>query len=61
MDFLLDIIIVNQSEENMENVYLELAPLGSSARTIVRPIRASLAPFAFVNMKARIKVEHMNA
>ncbi|PKI85381.1 Sec26p [Malassezia vespertilionis] len=54
-DILLDILVVNQSEETLQNLSIELATLGD-LKLVERPSSYTLAPFSYQSIKATIKV-----
>ncbi|WFC98855.1 coatomer subunit beta [Malassezia yamatoensis] len=54
-DILLDILVVNQTEETLQNLSIELATLGD-LKVVERPTTHTLAPFSYQSIKATIKV-----
>ncbi|CAG8439119.1 9991_t:CDS:10 [Ambispora gerdemannii] len=54
-DILLDVLIVNQTNETLQNLSLEFATLGD-LKLVERPTQHNLAPHAFHSVKATIKV-----
>ncbi|KAI8341029.1 adaptin N terminal region-domain-containing protein [Chlamydoabsidia padenii] len=54
-DVLLDVLIVNQTAETLQNLTVEFATLGD-LKLVDRPTSHSLAPHAFLTIKASIKV-----
>ncbi|SAL98315.1 hypothetical protein [Absidia glauca] len=54
-DVLLDVLIVNQTAETLQNLTVEFATLGD-LKLVDRPASHSLAPHAFLTIKASIKV-----
>ncbi|CAO3622895.1 unnamed protein product [Cunninghamella blakesleeana] len=54
-DVLLDVLIVNQTAETLQNLTVEFATLGD-LKLVDRPTSYSLAPHAFLTIKASIKV-----
>ncbi|KAK4685797.1 coatomer subunit beta, partial [Tremellales sp. Uapishka_1] len=54
-DILLDVLIVNQTNETMQNLTIEFATLGD-LKLVERPAAQTLAPHGFHNIKATIKV-----
>lgn len=54
-DIMLDVLVVNQTEETLQNLSIELATLGD-LKVIERPSSYTLAPYSFQSIKATIKV-----
>lgn len=54
-DILLDVLVVNQTDETLQNLSIELATLGD-LKLVERPSSYTLAPFSFQSIKATIKV-----
>ncbi|CAG8736593.1 15695_t:CDS:10, partial [Gigaspora margarita] len=54
-DILLDVLIVNQTSETLQNLYIEFATLGD-LKLVERPTQHNLAPHSFHSVKATIKV-----
>ncbi|CCU97609.1 unnamed protein product [Malassezia sympodialis ATCC 42132] len=54
-DILLDILVVNQTQETFQNMSVELATLGD-LKLVERPSTYTLAPYSFQSIKATIKV-----
>jgi len=54
-DILLDVIIVNQTDDTLQNLTLELATLGDLKLT-EKPSTHTVGPHDFVNIKANVKV-----
>ncbi|KAJ3382672.1 coatomer subunit beta [Lobulomyces angularis] len=54
-DILLDVLIVNQTNETMQNLTLEFSTLGD-LKLVERPTPYTLAPHGFHSIKANIKV-----
>ncbi|KAL3312750.1 Coatomer subunit beta [Cichlidogyrus casuarinus] len=54
-DIVLDILIVNQTEDTLQNVNLELSTMGD-LKLVEQPPPITLAPSDFTNIKANIKV-----
>lgn len=54
-DIVLDVLIVNQSNDTLQNCMLELATLGD-LKLVDKPQPVVLAPKDFCNIKANVKV-----
>ena len=54
-DILLDVLVVNQTEETFQNLSIELATLGD-LKLVERPSSYTLAPYSYQSIKATIKV-----
>lgn len=54
-DIVLDVLLVNQTEETLQNVCVEFATLGD-LKVVERPTMLNLAPLEFGNVKCTIKV-----
>lgn len=54
-DIVLDVLIVNQTNDTLQNCTLELATLGD-LKLVERPHPVVLAPHDFCNIKANVKV-----
>ncbi|RUP49758.1 adaptin N terminal region-domain-containing protein [Jimgerdemannia flammicorona] len=54
-DILLDVLIVNQTNETLQNLAIEFATLGD-LKLVERPANHNLAPHSFHSVKANIKV-----
>ncbi|KOS15793.1 coatomer protein [Malassezia pachydermatis] len=54
-DILLDILVVNQTEETYQNLSVELATLGD-LKVVERPSTHTIGPYSFQSIKATIKV-----
>lgn len=54
-DILLDVLVVNQTDETFQNLSIELATLGD-LKLVERPSSYTLAPFSYQSIKATIKV-----
>lgn len=54
-DILLDVLVVNQTDETLQNLSIELATLGD-LKVVERPSTYTLAPFSYQSIKATIKV-----
>ncbi|PWN44690.1 putative SEC26 [Ceraceosorus guamensis] len=54
-DILLDVLVVNQSNETLQNLSIEFATLGD-LKLVERPTSHTLAPYSFQSIKATIKV-----
>ncbi|XP_055340197.1 coatomer subunit beta-like [Paramacrobiotus metropolitanus] len=54
-DILLDVLIVNQTDDVLQNVSLELATLGD-LKLVEKPSPITMAPHDFANIKASVKV-----
>jgi len=54
-DILLDVLIVNQTNETLQNLAIEFATLGD-LKLVERPATHNLAPHSFHSIKANIKV-----
>ena len=54
-DIVLDVLIVNQTNDTLQNLTLELATLGD-LKLVEKPSSLTLAPRDFTNIKANIKV-----
>lgn len=55
-DIVLDVLIVNQTDDTLEGVSLELATLGDSLKLVEKPVQFTLGPRDFTNVKASVKV-----
>jgi coatomer subunit beta len=54
-DILLDVLIVNQTQETLQNLTIDFATLGD-LKLVERPVAHTLAPHGFHSIKATIKV-----
>lgn len=54
-DIVLDVLIVNQTNDTLQSLTLELATLGD-LKLVEKPQSLTLAPRDFTNIKANIKV-----
>lgn len=54
-DIVLDVLIVNQTNDTLENLSLELATLGD-LKLVEKPSPITIAPHDFANIKASVKV-----
>ncbi|KAK0542194.1 coatomer subunit beta, partial [Tilletia horrida] len=54
-DILLDVLVVNQTQETLQNLSIEFATLGD-LKLVERPSNYTLAPYGFQSIKATIKV-----
>ena len=54
-DILLDVLVVNQTDETFQNLSIELATLGD-LKLVERPSTYTIAPYSFQSIKATIKV-----
>lgn len=54
-DILLDVLVVNQTDETFQNLSIELATLGD-LKLVERPSSYTLAPYSYQSIKATIKV-----
>ena len=54
-DILLDVLIVNQTNETLQNLTIEFATLGD-LKLVERPTPTNMGPYAFHTLKANIKV-----
>ncbi|KAK4952288.1 coatomer subunit beta [Elasticomyces elasticus] len=54
-DIMLDVLLVNQTQETLQNLSVEFATLGD-LKVVERPTTQNLAPLDFLNVQATIKV-----
>lgn len=54
-DIFLDVLIVNQTNETLQNLSVEFATLGD-LKLVERPVSHTLGPHSFQSIKATIKV-----
>ena len=54
-DIMLDVLVVNQTDETFQNLSIELATLGD-LKLVERPSPCTIAPYSFQSIKATIKV-----
>lgn len=54
-DILMDVLVVNQTNETLQNLNIEIATLGD-LKLVERPSSYTLAPFSYQSIKATIKV-----
>jgi coatomer subunit beta len=54
-DILLDVLIVNQTQDTLQNLTIDFATLGD-LKLVERPVAHTLAPHGFHSIKATIKV-----
>lgn len=54
-DILLDVLVVNQTDETLQNLSIDIATLGD-LKLVERPSSCTLAPFSYQSIKATIKV-----
>lgn len=55
-DVLLDILVVNQTDETLQNVHIDLTTSGTDLRVTEKPASFTLGPEGFATAKAVIKV-----
>jgi coatomer subunit beta len=54
-DIVLDVLVVNQTNDTLQNLTLELATVGD-LKLVDKPTPIALAPHDFANIKATVKV-----
>jgi coatomer subunit beta len=54
-DIILDVLLVNQTPETLQNLSLEFATLGD-LKLLERPMSQTVAPYAFLSIRATVKV-----